>query len=87
MRNNGWAGDPIDVVRMPDGGLTTITKEEARVREHSLICVYIIEALLNARYEIAKKNIGQFEAEISRATSLLKVPEANLFNLVNRLEW
>ncbi len=24
MRNNGWAGDPIDVVRMPDGGLTTI---------------------------------------------------------------
>lgn len=24
MRNNGWVGDPIDVVRMPDGGLTTI---------------------------------------------------------------
>lgn len=24
MRANGWAGDPIDVVRMPDGGLTTI---------------------------------------------------------------
>ncbi len=24
MRNNGWAGDTLDVVRMPDGGLTTI---------------------------------------------------------------
>ena len=24
MRNKGWDGDPIDVVRMPDGGLTTI---------------------------------------------------------------
>jgi RHS repeat-associated protein len=24
MRANGWVGDPIDVVRMPDGGLTTI---------------------------------------------------------------
>jgi RHS repeat-associated protein len=24
MRAVGWAGDPIDVVRMPDGGLTTI---------------------------------------------------------------
>lgn len=24
MRNKGWAGDPIDVVRMSDGGLTTI---------------------------------------------------------------
>jgi RHS repeat-associated protein len=24
MRANGWVGDPIDVVQMPDGGLTTI---------------------------------------------------------------
>ena len=24
MRVDGWVGDPIDVVRMPDGGLTTI---------------------------------------------------------------
>ncbi|MEC1179506.1 hypothetical protein P9B03_13490 [Metasolibacillus meyeri] len=24
MNNNGWVGDPIDVVRMSDGGLTTI---------------------------------------------------------------
>jgi hypothetical protein len=24
MRANGWVGDPIDVVRMPDGGLTAI---------------------------------------------------------------
>ncbi|MFG2716302.1 hypothetical protein ACGFX2_38100 [Streptomyces goshikiensis] len=24
MKVNGWAGDPIDVVRMPDGGLTTV---------------------------------------------------------------
>jgi hypothetical protein len=24
MRNNGWRGDPIDVVRMPDGGLTSV---------------------------------------------------------------
>jgi RHS repeat-associated protein len=24
MRDNGWVGDPIDVVRMPDGGLTSL---------------------------------------------------------------
>lgn len=24
MRANGWVGDPIDVVRMPDSGLTAI---------------------------------------------------------------
>jgi hypothetical protein len=24
MRTNGWVGDPIDVVRMPDGKLTTV---------------------------------------------------------------
>jgi hypothetical protein len=24
MRSKGWVGDPIDVVRMPDGGLTTL---------------------------------------------------------------
>ena len=24
MRANGWVGDPIDVVRMPDGGLTAV---------------------------------------------------------------
>lgn len=24
MNANGWVGDPIDVVRMPDSGLTTI---------------------------------------------------------------
>jgi hypothetical protein len=24
MKQNGWKGDPIDVVRMPDGKLTTI---------------------------------------------------------------
>ena len=24
MRTNGWKGDPVDVVRMPDGGLTSI---------------------------------------------------------------
>ncbi|QWH98005.1 hypothetical protein EXW36_27990 (plasmid) [Bacillus mycoides] len=24
MKSNGWKGDPIDVVKMPDGNLTTI---------------------------------------------------------------
>lgn len=24
MQANGWVGDPIDVVQMPDGGLTTV---------------------------------------------------------------
>jgi hypothetical protein len=24
MRADGWVGDPIDVVRMPDGGLTSV---------------------------------------------------------------
>ncbi|MCX9134644.1 hypothetical protein OKS68_19445, partial [Aeromonas veronii] len=30
MKENGWQGDPIDVVKMPDGGLTSI--DDTRVR-------------------------------------------------------
>ena len=61
---------------------TGLTKEEARAMEQSLICIYTIDALSNARYEIAKKNISGFESEISRAASLLKIDESGLFNLV-----
>ena len=66
---------------------TGLTKEEARAMEQSLICIYTINALSNARYEIAKKNIAGFESEISRAASLLKIDESGLFNLVKRKEW
>ncbi|MEV3952312.1 hypothetical protein AB0K57_32550 [Streptomyces halstedii] len=35
MRANGWAGLPIDVVRMPDGGLTTIDNTRVVASGHA----------------------------------------------------
>lgn len=35
MRANGWAGSPIDVVRMPDGGLTTIDNTRVVASRHA----------------------------------------------------
>ena len=63
------------------------TRREARMIEQSLICVFTIDALANARYEIAVKNIPGFKNELKTAASLLKIPYQNLENLVNRKEW
>jgi len=35
MRANGWAGPPIDVVRMPDGGLTAIDNTRVVASRHA----------------------------------------------------
>lgn len=47
MKNNGWAGDPIDVVRMSDGKLTTIdnTRVSAASRAGVNVKARIHEAL------------------------------------------
>jgi hypothetical protein len=39
MRTSGWKGDPIDVVRMPDGGLTTIDNTRVVAAHHAGIDV------------------------------------------------
>ncbi|MFD8380563.1 putative T7SS-secreted protein [Streptomyces sp. NPDC059679] len=39
MKRNGWAGDPIDVVRMPDGGLTTVDNTRVIAAHHAGIDV------------------------------------------------
>ena len=66
---------------------TGLTKEEARTMEQSLICIYTIQALSNARYEMSKKNVENFTKELERTATLLKVPYANLYHLVKREEW
>ncbi|MFK4186258.1 putative T7SS-secreted protein [Streptomyces sparsogenes] len=40
MKRNGWAGDPIDVVRMPDGGLTTVDNTRVVAASHANIDVH-----------------------------------------------
>ncbi len=39
MRKNGWQGDPIDVVRMPDGHLASMGNTRARTAREAGIKV------------------------------------------------
>ncbi|WP_184348751.1 DUF6531 domain-containing protein [Streptomyces olivoverticillatus] len=41
MKVRGWAGDPIDVVQMPDGGLTTIDNTRVVAARHAGIDVKV----------------------------------------------
>lgn len=66
---------------------TGLTESEARAMEQSLICIYTFDALSNARYEISEGKIGEFESEVNRMASLLKIDESGLWNLVRRKEW
>lgn len=66
---------------------TGLNKMEARAMEQSLICIYTFDALSNARYEISEGKIGEFESEVNRMASLLKIDESGLWNLVRRKEW
>lgn len=61
-----------------------LTKKEARMLEQSLICIYTIDALANARYEIAEKNYYQFEQEMNRAASISKLPLSTLKDVMKR---
>ena len=51
MKSNGWAGDPVDVVRMPDGGLTTVDNTRVVAAGHAGIDV--------------QANIREFDEEIT----------------------
>ena len=66
---------------------TGLNKMEARAMEQSLICIYTFDALSNARYEISEGKIGEFESEVNRMASLLKIDESGMWNLVRRKEW
>ena len=61
-----------------------LTKKEARALEQSLICIYTIDALANARYEIAEKNYDNFEKEIERAAEITKIPLPDLKKAMKR---
>ena len=57
-----------------------LNKKEARALENALICIYTIQALANARHEIAVKNFDGFEKEFARAASICKIPTGDLYN-------
>lgn len=61
-----------------------LTLEEDRAIEQSLICIYTIDALANARYEIAQKNYENFELEFKRDSELTKMPLTELKNVIDR---
>ena len=52
--------------------------------EQSLICIYTIDALANARYEIAEKNYEKFADEIERAAEIARIPLPDLQNAMKR---
>jgi len=41
MRANGWVGEPVDVVRMPDGGLTTVDNTRVLAAHEAGIPVHV----------------------------------------------
>lgn len=61
-----------------------LTLEEAKALEQSLICIYTIDALANARYEIAQKNYGKFVEEIERAAQIARIPLPDLMKAMER---
>lgn len=74
------SGVPWDMYIVKDG----LTRREARSLEQALICIYTIEALANARYEIAEKNYANFEKEFQRAASIAKIPLNDLMKAMKR---
>ena len=59
-----------------------MTVDEAKAYENALICIFTIEALANARHEIAQKNYLAFEKEFARAASICKLPLQNLYSVM-----
>ena len=66
--------------------MTGLTKQEARSLEQALICIYTIDALSNARYEIAQKNYGKFVQEFTRAGNIVGIPYADLLKIMDRTQ-
>lgn len=56
--------------------------KESKALENALICVYTIDALANARHEIAVKNFDGFEKEFGRAASICRMPLTQLKDLM-----
>ncbi|MBQ4060128.1 MAG: GIY-YIG nuclease family protein, partial [Lachnospiraceae bacterium] len=67
-------GKPWDMYIVKSG----LTKKEAAALENALICIYTIDALANARHEIAVKNFDGFEKEFGRAASICRIPLTQL---------
>ena len=59
-----------------------LSLQEAMALENALICVYTVNALSNARHEIAVKNFAGFEEEFARAASLCKIPLDELHDVM-----
>ena len=66
--------------------MTGLTKQEARSLEQVLICIYTIDDLSNARYEIAQKNYGKFVQEFTRAGNIVGIPYADLLKIMGRTQ-
>lgn len=59
-----------------------LTQKEAAILENALICIYTLQALSNARHEIAQKNYPGFKQEFKRAASLCKLPIDRLYDVM-----
>ena len=59
-----------------------LTLKEAAALENALICIYTLQALSNARHEIAQKNYPGFELEFKRAASICKLPIKRLYDVM-----
>lgn len=55
-----------------------LSLKESKSLENALICIYTIDALANARHEIAVKNFDGFEREFGRAASICRMPLTQL---------
>lgn len=62
--------------------ITKLTKSEARMVEQMLITAYTLEALENARREIAKGNTGKFAEESKRAVEIMSSPGINWLDFI-----
>ncbi len=58
MRTNGWKGDPVDVVRMPDGRLTSIDNTRIRAAREAGIDVQANVRAFDSR--LTANEIGRF---------------------------
>lgn len=71
-------GIPWDMYIVKD----KLNLKQAETLENALICIYTIDALANARHEIAVKNFEGFEQEFSRAASICKIPLGTLYDVM-----
>lgn len=59
-----------------------LSVKEAATLENALICIFKIDALANARHEVAVKNYAKFEMEFNRASSLTGIELNKLKDLM-----